>query len=109
MANEATTVDGVEPSVLVKYVQNVSLSDPSEGINLAPFDDGSPRSIAIGGEAVLVTPAEFTKISSIVPIEVAEDADSDASPAEIQTATEQRVQQSTLTPVSPTPPSTPAA
>ncbi len=103
MATEATTVDGVEPSVLVKYVQNVSLSDPSEGITLAPFDDGGPRSIELGGDAVLVTPDELSKISSIVPSEVVEDS----TPAPVSTPTPSApATQPTISSISP---STPAS
>lgn len=64
-----TTVDGVAPSILVKYAGNANLEDTNSTIILFRDDNGSPREIKLG-ERCYVTPKEMSLITAGHSIEV---------------------------------------
>lgn len=67
------TVDGVEPSILVKFVENASLQDTTSVIQLFPFDNGALRTITLGGNPVLVTQKDLAAVTGGHRLEVVED------------------------------------
>lgn len=71
------TVGGVEPSMLVKYIGNLTNADSNRRIDLFQTDEGIPRSIFLGGDAVYVTPKEYSRIISGFQIEVLDKATAD--------------------------------
>lgn len=81
-----TTVDGVEPSIEVRYVGNATREDNNEVINLFNDDNGAPRSLIRGGDPVLVTEDELRQLEAQFQIERVEDADSQAAQAQAQQA-----------------------
>ena len=71
-ANSSVTVDGVEPSIHVRYVENAALGDKNSKINLFQADDGTPRSVALGDD-VWVTPSEYATMTKSFSLEVITD------------------------------------
>ena len=69
MSDSSSTVDGVRPSILVKYTANRELADGTARVLLAPFDSGSPRTLERGGQAVSLTPDEMGTISGLIQFE----------------------------------------
>lgn len=60
------TVDGVEPSILVQYVDNADSNDVTSSYVLWPTDGGGDRRIVKGGAAVHVTEADLALLSGAV-------------------------------------------
>jgi len=67
-ANKSTTVDGVEPTILVKFAGNGN-NDGTDTIKLFPDDDGAERFIVCGGDAVYLTENEVSLVARIGIIE----------------------------------------
>jgi hypothetical protein len=74
MADPSTlgTVDGVVPSILVKYVGNPSLQDTTESIKLYDDDNGINRRLVLNGDSVWVTNKDLAAIGAAT-IEILED------------------------------------
>jgi hypothetical protein len=73
------TVDGVEPSILVRFVETPSLQDSTGRIQLQTNDEGTPRYIVKGGDPVWVTNKDLASIGGQV-IEILEDRTSTPAP-----------------------------
>lgn len=59
---------------LVEVVGGATREDKTGLIRLAPADDGSPREIVVGGEAVEVSGAELVALASSFEVRVIENA-----------------------------------
>lgn len=81
-ANPSVTVDGVAPSIHVRYVENAALGDENSKINLFQADDGTPRSVELG-EDVWITPKEYASMTKAFSMEVL----NQPQPARIETET----------------------
>jgi hypothetical protein len=61
---------------LVKYIGNAVASSGVTAIDLAPGDDGEPRSLLLDGPAVQVTGEEFAKLAGQFELQVVDGAPS---------------------------------
>lgn len=75
-----TTVDGVEPSILVKYTSNASSHENVKSIILNKDDGGAQREIKLG-YTQWVTPAELALVTGGPNIEIVENKNSSSSPS----------------------------
>jgi hypothetical protein len=63
------TVDGVAPSIHIRYVENAALGDKNSRIDLFQADDGTPRSVSVGN-SIWVTLREYVRMTKAFNLEV---------------------------------------
>jgi hypothetical protein len=95
------TVDGVEPSIPVRYIGNISLGDTNNRIDLFRSDNGISRSLYLNGDVVYITPNELSRVNKGFQIEIVKDQEAGKSVSSSESKPIPSVTVSTPSPIAP--------